>query len=257
MDLRGKVALITGGGKGLGRIISRRFAQAGADLVLVARTSDPLKQIAQESKESGLRTLVFPGDATREEVVEKAVQEALATLGRIDILVNNTGIEGPNALITDISREDWDQSIAVNLTSAFLFCKKVIPSMRERQRGCIINISSLAGTKGIICRAPYCASKWGMIGMSRVIAEEVGPDNIRVNVICPGAVEGERIERVMRKRAQDYGVTYEEIIAMTTKNTPLRRMVTPEEVASVVLFLASDEASGITGQEIIVSGGRR
>ncbi|MGE4282788.1 MAG: SDR family NAD(P)-dependent oxidoreductase [Clostridia bacterium] len=258
MNLKGKVALITGGGKGIGRVISRRFAQAGADLILVARTKEPLEEMAEEARSLGCRAIVFSGDASQEEVADQAVQQAISTFGKIDILVNNTGIEGPNAFVSDISIEDWNETMAVNLTSAFLFCKKVIPFMQKQQEGSIINISSLAGTKGIKCRSPYCASKWAIIGMTRAIAEEVGSYNIRANIICPGAVRGERMDRVIRKRAQDYGVSYEEMVNTTTKsNTPLGRFVEPDEIASTALFLASDEASGITGEEILVSAGRR
>lgn len=258
MDLRGKVAIVTGGGKGIGRVISRRFAQAGVNLVLVARTREPLLEMAEEAGQLGCKAIVISGDASHEDIAESAVEQAITAFGKIDILVNNTGIEGPNAYISDITLEDWNESMAVNLNSAFLFCKKVIPFMKKQQKGSIINISSLAGTKGIKCRSPYCASKWAIIGMTRAIAEESGPDNIRANIVCPGAVKGERMDRVLHKRAVDYGVSYEEIVRKTTiDNTPLQRFVEQEEIASTVLFLASDESSGITGEEIIVSGGRR
>lgn len=257
MELNGKVALITGGGKGIGKAISRHFVNAGADLIIFARTREPLNDMAREAAALERKVLVAQGDGSVENDVKDAVKQGLDTFGKIDILVNNTGIEGPNAHITDISLKDWEQTMAVNLSSAFLFCKYVIPSMVQRESGCIINISSLAGTKGIIARSPYCASKWGIIGMSRAVAEEVGPDGIRVNVICPGAVAGERFDRVVKKRAHDYGVSFEEMIETTTKATPLRRYVTENEIAKTALFLASDAASGITGEEIVVSGGRR
>ena len=257
MDLQGKIALVTGGGKGIGRAIALRFAKAGADLVLVARTQAALREAAAEIEAMGRRTLVCPGDVTAEEVAARAVREALAAFGRLDVLVNNAGIEGATAPVTGISREDWDYALAVNLTAAFLFCKHAVPSMIERQAGCIINISSLSGLKGTANRTPYCATKWGLIGLSRAVAEEVGPYKIRVNTVCPGAVAGERFARVLEKRARDRGISTEEMLAKTLSDTPLRRMVTEEEVASVALFLASDEASGITGEEILVSAGRR
>jgi NAD(P)-dependent dehydrogenase (short-subunit alcohol dehydrogenase family) len=258
MSLNGKVAIITGGGKGMGRVISKYFAQAGADLVLVARTKEPMEEMAEEARQMGRRAVVYAGDASLEEVAEGAVKLAIETFGKIDILVNNTGIEGPNAMVSDVTLEEWNESIGVNLTSAFLFCKKVTPYMQKQKSGSIIHISSLAGTKGIKCRTPYCASKWGMLGLSRAVAEEVGPDNVRSNVICPGAVHGERMDRVFRKRAIDEGITYEEIVNKTTlNNTPLRRQVEPDEIAQTAVFLASDAASGITGEEILVTGGRR
>jgi NAD(P)-dependent dehydrogenase (short-subunit alcohol dehydrogenase family) len=257
MNLVGKVAIITGGGKGIGGVTSRRFLQAGADLVIVARTPEPLQAVAADGDKLGRKVIVCQGDASQEAVADQVVTAALREFGKIDILVNNTGIEGPNATLAEVSLEEWRHTFAVNLDSAFLFSKKVIPAMRKQRSGSIINIASLAGTKGIVCRSPYCASKWAMIGMSRAMAAELGPDNVRVNVIVPGGIAGERFERVLHKRAKDYGVTYEEMVAMTCKETPLRRLVTEDEIASMALYLASDEASGITGEEIMVTGGRR
>jgi len=257
MDLEGKVALITGGGKGLGREISKCLAQKGANLVLVARDKDLLEILAEEVKLFGGKALVCPGDISQEIVVEKSVQKALESFGKIDILVNNAGIMGPNDPIKDIILKDWERTMSVNLTSSFLYIKNVIPIMAKLKRGSIINISSLSGVKGVVNRSPYCASKWAMIGMSKAVAQEVGPYNIRVNVVCPGAVEGERINQVINKRAKDHNISYEEMIEKTIEDTPLRRMVSPGEVASVVAFLASDNSSGITGEEIVVSAGRR
>ncbi|MGI6038237.1 MAG: SDR family NAD(P)-dependent oxidoreductase [Limnochordia bacterium] len=257
MVLKDKVAIITGGGKGIGRAISRKFLDQGADLVLVARTQEAMEEVAREGAALGRQVLVVVGDASQEEVARRAVERAVAAFGKIDILVNNTGIEGPSAPITEIDLEEWDHGIKVNLNSAFLFCKHVIPIMKKAGQGCVINISSLSGTRGLRGRSNYCASKWGMIGLARAVAEEVGPDNIRVNTVCPGAVAGPRIDRVMEKRAKEFGLSVEEMVAKTLQDTPLRRMVTEEEIAEVACFLASDAASGITGEEIIVSGGRR
>jgi NAD(P)-dependent dehydrogenase (short-subunit alcohol dehydrogenase family) len=257
VNLAGKVAIITGGGKGIGGVISRRFLKAGADVVVVARTLEPLEAIAEEGRLLDRKVVICQGDASREDVAEDAVRSAVAAFGKIDILVNNTGIEGPNAQVVDVALEDWHHTFAVNLDSAFLFCKKVVPVMKQQQSGSIINLASLAGTKGIICRSPYCASKWAMIGLSRTLACEVGPENIRVNIIVPGMVAGERANKVIRKRAKDFGVTYEEMLDITCREAPLRRLVTQEEIASMAVYLASDEASGITGEEIMVSGGRR
>lgn len=257
MELQNKVALITGGGKGIGRAVALRFGRAGADLVLTARTREPMEEVAAELAELGRTVLVVPGDAADEACAIEAVGAALARFGRLDILVNNVGIAGATAPVTEISREDWDRALAVNLTSAFLFCKHALPPMIERRSGCVVMISSLSGTRGQKNRTPYCATKWGMIGLARAVAEEAGPYNIRVNTICPGAVAGERFDAVLRRRAADNGCTVEEMLEKTLADTPLRRMVTEEEVAAAALFLAGDGAAGITGAEIIVSGGRR
>lgn len=257
MNLSGKVAIITGGGKGIGGVISRRFLKAGADIAIVARTLEPLELIAAEGKQLQRKVLVCQGDASSEEVAANVVRQAVETFGKIDILVNNTGIEGPNATVADVSLDEWRHTFAVNLDSAFLFCKKVVPVMKKQQAGSIVNIASLAATKGIICRSPYCASKWALLGLSRTLAAEVGPDNIRVNVIIPGMVAGERADRVIRKRAKDFGVSFEEMFDITCREAPLRRLVTQDEIASMALYLASDESGGITGEEIMVSCGRR
>ncbi|MGI6576291.1 MAG: SDR family NAD(P)-dependent oxidoreductase [bacterium] len=257
MNLHGKVALITGGGRGLGRVIALTFAKAGADLVLISRSQEALEFVAAEAEKLGRKVLFQAGHATEEETVKKLVNNAIDKFGKIDVLVNNVGIAGPIAPITDISLAGWEETIAINLTSYFLFCKYVIPIMKKQQSGSIINISSLAGLKGHINRTPYCASKWAILGMNRAIAMEVGPDNIRSNVVCPGAVAGERFTGILHQRAKDHGVTFDEMVKITSKDTPLRRLIDPEEIAATVLFLASDAASGISGEEILVSGGRR
>src|SRR5690554_3127167 len=175
MNLNNKVALITGGGHGIGGAIARCFARAGADLILVARNRGPLEETAKEAESLGRKVLVITGDVSQESIVRDVVSRGLSKFGSIDILVNNAGIEGKIALITDITREEWDQALSVNLTSAFLFCKYVMPVMKKKKFGSIINISSIAGTKGFERRSPYCTSKWGMIGLSRVAAEEADP----------------------------------------------------------------------------------
>lgn len=257
MDLKGKVAIITGGGKGLGRVISLKFAQAGADLVLISRSKTELENVAAEAKKLGRKALVHVGDASLENVVRETVAAAVNHFGQVDILVNNAGIAGPIAPVDEIPLEGWDQALAVNLTSYFLFCKYVIPVMKKQGNGSVINISSLLGLRGFPERTSYCATKWGVIGMSRALAYEVGQHNIRVNVICPGAVEGERITAVIETRAAERGVSFAEMLDLTTRDTPLRRLVDPAEVAAAAVFLASDAASGISGEEILVSGGRR
>lgn len=257
MDLKGKVAIITGGGKGLGRVISLKFAQAGADLVLISRSKTELENVAAEAEKLGRKALVHVGDASLENVVQETVAAAVNHFGQVDILVNNAGIAGPIAPVDEIPLASWDQALAVNLTSYFLFCKYVIPVMKKQGNGSVINISSLLGLRGFPERTSYCATKWGVIGMSRALAYEVGQHNIRVNVICPGAVEGERITSVIETRAAERGVSFAEMLDLTTRDTPLRRLVDPAEVAAAAVFLASDAASGISGEEILVSGGRR
>ena len=257
MELADRVALVTGAGHGIGAAISRSLATSGADIVLVGRSIAPLDETARQLRSLGRRTLVVTGDVSIERTAVEALEGVMREFGRLDILVNNAGIEGPIADLCDITLEDWESCIAVNLRSVFLFCKHAIPAMKRGGAGSIVNISSLLGLKGLKRRTAYCSSKWAMRGLSRALADELGPDNIRVNTVCPGAVEGGRIERVLRERAHDHSMSYDEMRASIEAATPLRRLIAPDEIAEVVRFLCTDAASGITGEEVLVSGGRR
>jgi NAD(P)-dependent dehydrogenase (short-subunit alcohol dehydrogenase family) len=177
--------------------------------------------------------------------------------GRIDILVNNAGIAGPTAPATRVSREDWDHTIAINLTGAFLCAKHVLPQMIERRHGRIINITSVAGLHGYALRSPYSSSKWGMIGLTRTLADEAGRYNITVNAIAPGPVRGPRIESVIRNRAIELGLPVEDVEREYVEPTALKRMTEEEDIAGVAAFLASEEARNLTGQTIDVSAGYR
>ena len=230
--LDGKVAFITGCARGIGHAVARRFARAGAGLALFDLDREPLAALASAETGSGSRVLVLQGDVSKEESVARAVAQALSFFGQIDVLVNVAGITGPTAFLEDISVAEWEETLAVNLTSIFLLCRQLIPHLKQRRTGSIINISSLLGTKGKALRTPYSASKWAVLGLSRSIALEVGPFNIRVNTICPGTVEGERIDRVRRLRAEAEHTTVEQIVAADLNNTPLRRTLAADEIAS-------------------------
>ena len=176
-------------------------------------------------------------------------------LGPVDILVNNAGITGPTLPVHQVPVKDWDDTLRINLRTAFLLSRAVIPSMIERSAGSIINISSIAGKMAYPLRSPYAASKWGLVGLTVTLAQELGPHNVRVNAICPGPTRTEMIDSVIRARATAAGVAVDVMVEDYTRATALRRMVLPEEVADVVLFLCSQEAAAITGQAIDVSAG--
>jgi NAD(P)-dependent dehydrogenase (short-subunit alcohol dehydrogenase family) len=255
MKLAGRVAIITGGGHGLGRDIAIGFAEAGADLSLCGTSAAALESTAAELRARGRRVVDRVADVSDEAQIERWVADTLAELGRIDVLVNNAGITGPTASVDRVSRSDWDHTLAVNLTGAFLCARAVLPHMAARGSGKIINISSVAGHIGYALRAPYCVSKWGMLGLTRTLAAEWGKRNIQVNAISPGSVGGERLERVIRERAEKSGVPESEVRREYTSKAALDRFVPAEHVAAMAVFLASELGDSITGEFLQVAGG--
>jgi len=254
--LKDKVAVVTGGGVGIGRAIALAFANEGALLVLASRNLPNLKVVADEIKAGGSKATAIKADVSDENQVKELVSQTLSEYGRVDILVNNSGIAGPTAPVVDLKLSDWNQTLAVNLTGAMLCSREVLKGMIPRGSGNIINISSLSGRQGLPFRSPYTASKWGLIGFTQTLSMEVGKYNIRVNCIAPGAVAGERIENVLRARAEALGISYEEASRQATSRASLGRFVTADEIARTAVFLASDESGGITGQTISVDAGR-
>lgn len=251
MELKDKVAIVTGGSRGIGRAIALAFAQDGADVVVAARSESHLKGVVSEIETGGGRGLVVVTDLSVPEQVEAMVDATLSKFGRVDILVNNSGIEGPIMNASEMDMVEWAQTLAVNLTGAMLCAKHVLgKSMIARENGVIINISSLSGRKGPATRTAYSSSKFGMIGLTQSLAQEAGRHQIRVNCIAPGLVEGDRIERVLRQASKLSNRPYDEVVKSISGRSALGRMVTPEEVAALAVFLASDRSSGITGQTI-------
>jgi len=252
-----RCAIVTGAGYGIGKAIALALGREGAHVVLAARSRDKMEAVATELRAMGTRPSVVLTDVSSEPAVRAMVEASVAAYGAIDVLVNNAGIAGPAGLARDITPEAWSETIGINLSGAFYCAKHVSTPMIERRRGTIVNISSIAGRIGYALRTPYAASKWGMIGLSHSLAAELGPHGVRVNAVVPGSVEGERIHRVIAARATAEGKTQGDVAHWYTKDIPLQRMVTEDEVASAVLYLASDEAAGITGHAIHVDGGYR
>ena len=257
MKLEGRVAIVTGGGHGIGRAIALRFASEGCALTLAGTGRERLEATARELRERGACARVSLTDVADEPAVQRMVQETVAELGHLDILVNNAGITGPTAAVADIAREEWDRTLAVNLTGALLCAKHALPHLIAAGGGRILNITSVAGFIGYPLRSAYAASKWAMIGLTRSLALEVGPHGVTVNGIAPGSTRGERMSRVIRTRANALGKSEAEIEREYLEPTALKRMVDEEDVAATALFLASDEARNITGETISVSGGFR
>lgn len=257
MRFKNQTVIVTGGGYGIGKQIALAFAREGANCVLAARSIEKMEAVAAELRKLGTRPLVVAMDAGSEEQCAAMVKKTLAEYKQIDTLINNSGIAGPTKLARDITHAEWMQSMDVNLSGAFYCAKYVSGPMIEAKRGSIVNISSVAGRIGYALRTPYAATKWGMIGLSHSLAAELGPHGIRVNVILPGPVAGERFDSVVSARAKAEGVPFDQMMNQWVSSVPLRRQVTESEVAEAVTFLASGAASGITGQAFNVDGGFR
>lgn len=255
--LADKIAIVTGGGYGIGKAIALALAGEGARIILAARSEDKLQAVAGEIRKSGGAAEAVRTDVSDEASVEAMCARAVEVFGGIDILINNAGIAGPTKLATDITAVEWNETIAIDLTGAFFCSKHAAAWMIEHGGGTMVNISSVGGRLGYPMRTPYAAAKWGMIGLGHSLAAELGPRGVRVNCVCPGPVAGERIERVIRARSESAGVSLEQAQHQVTGNIPLGRLVTEEEVAKAVLYFAGPDSAGVTGQVFNVCGGMR
>jgi NAD(P)-dependent dehydrogenase (short-subunit alcohol dehydrogenase family) len=255
MRLKDKVAIITGGGSGIGRAISLAFASEGAIVVVAARTFARLKEVAEDINSRGGIARAMAVNISDEINVKKMVAQTVKEYGRIDILVNNAGIPGPTANIADMELDKWNEVLSINLTGAMLCSREVLANMMVRKSGCIINISSVGGMSGFPMRSPYCVSKMGIIGLTETMAIEVGTYNIRVNCISPAAVRGDRVLAAAQAKGKALEMNPEKVLERLTKDYSLKRLIEPSEVATAALFLASDDASAITGHTLVVSCG--
>lgn len=240
-----RVALVTGGAQGIGRAVAVRLARAGARVVIADRDGGGADAAAAELREEGLAARATMADVSRSGDAARMVDEALEREGSLDILVNNAGVTGPTAPIWELEDEDWQRVIDVNLSGVFFASRAAIRPMRERGGGTIVTVASVAGKEGNPNLVPYSASKAGAIGLTKALAKEVVGDGIRVNCVAPAVIESPLLE----------GMSQETIEYMVSR-IPMGRVGTPEEVAAVVHFLASDDASFVTAQCYDVSGGR-
>lgn len=243
MSLNGRVSLVTGASQGIGRACALSLAQAGAAVVVAARNQDKLKELVKEIEASSGKAAAFAMDVSDEEQIKTATKAALAQFGKIDILVNNAGITR-DQLVMRMKRADWDAVINTNLTSAYVCIQQVIGSMLKQRWGRIINVTSVFGQTGQAGQANYAASKAGLIGLTMAIAREVASRNITCNAVAPGFIETAMTSAL--------GNDFKE---NAVKMIPLGRVGTPDDVAQAVRFLASDDASYITGHVLNVNGG--
>lgn len=249
MRLEGKTALITGGGRGIGASIAKRFVEDGAKIVISDIQAGLLDETAQSLKSDMVATC--PGDVTKFEDVQKMVAETVKFGGKIDVLVNNAGID-PGGSIVDIEIDLWKKVLDVNLNGPFYCMKAVIPEMVKQGKGSIVNIASLAGVRCIPSMPAYCASKGGLIQLSCQAALDYGPKGIRSNVVAPGATKTEMLINAMKGLSQALNRDAFEVLA---ESVPLRRAAVPDEMTGAVSFLASDDASFISGAFLLVDGG--
>jgi NAD(P)-dependent dehydrogenase (short-subunit alcohol dehydrogenase family) len=240
-DLR---VLVTAGAAGIGRAITAALVQAGAR-VHICDVAEP-----QDMPEVSFTR----ADVSSEADVDRLFDDVRAKLGGLDVLVNNAGIAGPTGGIEDITLEDWRRTLDVDLTGQFLCARRAVPMLKQAGGGSIVNLSSAAGRFGYAFRTPYAAAKWGVIGLTQSLAKELGPSNIRVNAILPGVIKGPRMDRVIRDRAEQTGVSVPEMEKQYLDRISLRRMTDPEDVAAMVVFLVSEAGRNISGQSLGVDG---
>ncbi|MGF7163409.1 NAD(P)-dependent dehydrogenase (short-subunit alcohol dehydrogenase family) [Rhodoligotrophos appendicifer] len=242
--------IVTAAARGIGRVTAAAFLDLGARVWICDADEPAVLEFGSTYPAAKAKRC----DVIEESEVQRFVAAAVADMGGIDVLVNNAGIAGPTALIEDVRYDDWRRCLSVNIDSQFLFIREVAPIMKFQGSGSIINFSSTAGLYGYGHRTPYAAAKWAVIGLTKSVAIELGPQGIRVNAICPGSVDGERMDQVIASQAKATGMSPEAVRADYASQSSLRRFVDPQEIADTVLFLASPQASMISGQALTVDG---
>jgi NAD(P)-dependent dehydrogenase (short-subunit alcohol dehydrogenase family) len=247
---KGLRVLVTAGAAGIGRAIAYTFLEHGARVHVCDVDLKSLQQVENETPAITRST----ADVSSVSDVERLFADVQRQLGGLDVLINNAGIAGPTAKVEDISPEDWDRCIAIDLNGMFYCTRKAMPMIKAAGGGSIVNLSSAAGRHGFPQRSPYSAAKWGVVGFTKSLAVEAGPDKVRVNAILPGIVEGERIERVIAAKAKVLGMSEAAFRAQFLETTSLRSTVTAQDIANMVLFLCTDAGKRITGQPIAVDG---
>lgn len=242
----GEVAIVTGGGRGIGRTIALAFAEAGADVAILSRTKTDLDDVVREIEGMGRRGLAIVGDVRHREALERMVQETVDNLGHVDVLVNNAGHFQVWATADKVAEEEWDDVVKAHLKASFLASQLVAQYMLPQKKGSIINITSIAGVVGLPLTVSYTAAKWGMTGMTKCMALDWGPHNVRVNAIAPAFIRTPQNEDVYNNP---------EVRKEVESKTPMMRFGEMEEVAAAALFLGSRASSYVTGETILVDGG--
>ena len=250
---RGKLfmrAIVTAAAGGIGKQIAVRLAERGDRVFASDIDGDALDKFSSDISLAGHQQ----ADVSDETAANGMIDQAIETLGGVDLLINTAGIAGPTGVIEDLSLADWRACLAVTLDGSFLCCRRVAPLMKAQGSGLIVNFSSTAGMFGYPNRSPYATAKWGVIGLTKSLAMELGPAGVRVNAICPGSVSGDRMDAVIANEAEVRGRTAAEIEEMYASSTSLRTFVSADDIANMVLFLASPAGAKISGQALPVDG---
>src|SRR3989440_5228499 len=248
---QGLRVLVTAGASGIGYVIVQTFRDAGARVHICDVDVQALSRVKRDLPNQSL------ADVSKLADVDRLFADVKRHLGGLDVLVNNAGIAGPTAKVEDIKPEEWERCIAVDLNGMFYCTRKAMPMIKAAGGGSIINLSSIAGRFGFAMRTPYSAAKWAVVGFTQSLALEAGPDKVRVNCIQPGIVEGSRVERIVAAKAEQLGVSRDEILQRMVEGTALKTTVTAQDIANTALFLASDAGRHISGQSISGYGGAR
>lgn len=248
MGLDGARVLVTAGAAGIGLEVARAFTREGARVHVC--DVDTAALAALKASDPALTS--SPCDVSDRKAVAALFDAALSALGGLDILVNNAGIAGPTGRVEEINPEDWDRCVEVCLTSQFNCAQLAIPHLRKSRNASIVNLSSAAGKLGFPLRSPYSAAKWGVIGFTKSLAVELGPEGIRCNAILPGIVTGDRIRRVFEAKAQQRGISFAEMEATMLQYTSMKSYVTPQQIADQIVFICSERGRTISGQAISV-----
>jgi len=242
--------MITAGASGIGLAIASAFADAGAKVSIC----DVDKQALDEVSSTYPHIAAMQVDVSDEKAIDQWFDQALSDLGGLDVLVNNAGAKGPTGFVEEIALDDWRQCLGICLDSHFLCARRAARLMKDQRSGSIINISSTAGLYGYGLRTPYAAAKWAVIGLTKSLAVELGPYGVRANAICPGSVDGARMQHVVKAEAESRGIAIDLVHKEYVQSQSIKRFVKPEEIADMCLFLASPAAKMVTGQAIAVDG---
>lgn len=250
LRLDGKRVILTAGAAGIGHVTLETFVEAGAEVFIC----DVDKNALDETRNGFPNVGMLCADVSNPDDVDRLFDTALERLGGLDILLNNAGIAGPTAPVEEVELDDWRRTLDINITGQFLCAKRAVPHLKASGGGSIVNLSSAAGRFGFPLRSPYAASKWAVVGFTKSLAIELGPSKIRVNAICPGAVAGDRINRVIQAKAEARGVPFEEMYQHYANTASMQTLIDPQDIANMMLFICSDAGHLVSGQILGVDG---